>query len=47
MSEEALKEDVREKIVREMSLDNSFAEFPSSLAREWSIAQAHLIHTEE
>lgn len=30
-----------------MSLDNSTAEFPSSLAREWSIAQAHLIHLEE
>ena len=37
------KEAVRSALVREMQLDTTFAEFPSSLAREWSIAQAHLI----
>lgn len=30
-----------------MSMDNSHAEFPSTLTREWSIAQAHLIYNEE
>ena len=43
---EALKEEIRETMVREMSLDNSHAEFPSNLAREWSIAQAHLVNNE-
>ena len=32
------QEQIRANIVREMSLDNSFNEHPSSLARNWQIA---------
>ena len=37
------QEQIRANIVREMSLDNSFNEHPSSLARNWQIAQGHLL----
>ena len=37
------EEAFRSKMVREMQLDTTFVEFPSSLSREWSIAQAHLL----
>lgn len=36
-SEEDLEE-IRENLVRQMSLDTTFAEYPSSLSREWQIA---------
>ena len=36
-------EKTRAKLVRDMSLDTTYAEYPSSLSREWQIAQSHLI----
>ena len=42
-----MQDEVKENIVREMSLDNTYAQYPSNLTREWSIAQAHLIYQEE
>jgi len=46
VAEEALAEKLRAKMVREMALDQTYAEFPSSLSREWSIAQGHIIHSD-
>ena len=37
-AEEETKEAIRQKYVREMQLDESYAQFPSPLRREWSIA---------
>lgn len=37
------EEAIRQKIIREMSLDQSYAEFPSKKSREWAIAQGHLL----
>lgn len=38
-----LEEALRQKMVREMTLDTTFVENPTSLHREWSIAQATLV----
>ena len=40
---EAIKEGIRRKYIREMQLDDSFAQYPSPLRREWSLAQGRLI----
>ena len=37
-AEEETREAIRQKYVREMQLDESYAQFPSPLRREWSIA---------
>ena len=36
-------DETRERMIRELNLDVTYAEFPSKERREWSIAQAHLI----
>jgi len=43
---EEVNEELRAKMVREMQLDDHLAEFPSTLSREWSIAQGHIIHSD-
>lgn len=40
---ESQKEIARKQLVREMDMDQTFAEFPSPQRREWSIAQGHLL----
>lgn len=40
---ESEKEIARKQLVREMDMDQTFAEFPSPQRREWSIAQGHLL----
>ena len=36
-------DETRDRMIRELNLDVTYAEFPSKERREWSIAQAHLI----
>ena len=40
---EARKEAVRQMYIRAMQMDESFAQFPSPLRREWSLAQGRLL----
>lgn len=44
-SEERVHEALRQRMVREMQLDESYAQFPTTLRREWAIAQGHLIQS--
>ena len=36
-------EAMRQDLIREMELDQSYAEFPSKMSREWAIAQGHIL----
>ena len=43
--QDAIDEGVRQITVRELNLDQTYAEYPNPIRRDWNIAQGHLVKT--